>query len=357
MKKMHVEQLQTGMIVGKAVCIKDGSLLFTPGTVVEACHLKQMLDAGIEFVEVIDGDTAVSPENQITRNEVILAIKDIFKDITLTNSLEQGTVKKTLNGILRRVLKDRCVMLHLTEVRGLDSYIFTHSVNVCMLSLIMGLFLKLKSEQLKNLGLAALLHDVGRSRVPKNILYKPFQLSNEEYQKVKSHTVYGYEMLKACGQFPESVALTALQHHERLDGSGYPEGLKGDEIGLFSRIVAVADVFDALLTDRPFRKAFFPHQAIEIIVNSTGQFDPEILKIFVENVAIYPLGSLVSLNNGEIGVVVDMNKGRQTRPVVRIVFDSESRKLEYIKEIDLSKCPEIFITKILREEQVENIIG
>lgn len=358
MKKLPVEQLDMGMIIGKSVCTKDGTLLFAPGTVVEPSHLKLMLDLGIEKVEVKDSNSAIMAEGELVRQEVVQTVRSIFRDITLTNTPEQGAVKQAINDIFRRVLKDKCVMLHLNEVRGLDSYIFSHSVNVCMLSLIIGLFLKIKGDQLRNLGLAALLHDVGRSKVPKTILYKPARLSVEEFKKVKKHPISGCQLLRSSQQFDESIALTALQHHERLDGSGYPYGLSGDQIGLFPRIVAVADVFDALLSDRPFRKAFFPHQAVEIIVNAaSGQFDPDILKVFVENVAIYPLGSVVLLNNGETGVVVDMNKGRQTRPVVRIMYDRDRRKLTSLKEIDLSKFPDLFITKILREEQVEDIIG
>jgi len=358
MKKVLVEQLKIGMIISKSVCSKDGTLLFAPGTEIEASHLKQMLDWGIERVEVKDSDSGRAVNSEFIRNEVIQTVRGIIRDITLTNTLEHRTVKQAITDIFRRVLKDKCVMLHLTEVRGLDSYIFTHSVNVCMLSLIIGLFQKLKGDQLRNLGLAALLHDVGRNKVPKSILYKPGQLTQEEYEEVKKHAVSGYEMLKACRQFEESIPLTALQHHERLDGSGYPYSTLGEKIGLFPRIVAVADVFDALLTDRPFRKAFFPHQAVEIIVNSSsGQFDPEVLKVFVENVAIYPMGSVVRLNNGETGVVVDMNKGRQTRPVVRIMYDQNCEKLSALKEVDLSKFPSIFITNILKDEQVEDIIG
>lgn len=358
MKKMPVEQLKIGMIIGKSVCTKDGTLLFAPGTEIEAFHLKQMMDLGIEQVEVKDSTASLPVNGELTGNEVIETVQSIIRDLTLTNTLEQGTVKQAINNIFRQVVKDKCVMLHLTEVRGLDSYIFAHSVNVCMLSLIMGLFLKIKGDHLRNLGLAALLHDVGRTKVPKSILHKPGQISEEEYNKVKKHSILGYDMLKDSRQFEESVLLTALQHHERLDGSGYPFGIRGDDIGLFPRIVAVADVFDALLTDRPFRKAFFPHQAVEIIVNSSsGQFDPEVLKVFVENVAIYPLGSVVALNTGEIGVVVDMNKGRQTRPVVRIMYDRERRKLFELREVDLSKAQDIFITEILKEDQVEDIIG
>ncbi len=357
MRKIPVEKLQIGMIIGKAVWTGDGTMLYAPGTVIEANHLKQILDAGIKFVEVKGRESAAGEEHELTKSEVTRVVQAIFKDVTLTSPLEPGTIKQTVNDMLRQVLKERYVMLNLTEVRGSDSYVFTHSVNVCMLSLIVGLFLKFKRDQLKTLGLAALLHDVGRTRVPKSILYKPASLTDEEFAQVKKHTVYGYEMLKTYRQLPETVSLTALQHHERLDGTGYPNGLKGEEIGLFARIVAVADVFDALIADRPFRKAFFPHQAVEIIVNSSGQFDPDILKVFVENVAIYPLGSVVCLNNGEIGVVVDMNKGKQTRPVIRIMYDREAKKVQFIKEIDLSKYPDMFITKILKEDQVEKIIG
>ncbi len=357
MKRVPIEELQIGMVIGKAVWTVDGTLLYTPGTVIEPDHLKQILDAGIKFIEIKDKETVAGEANELTRNEITRVVKDIFRDVTLTSPLEQGMVKQTINDMLRPVLKDKCVLLHLTEVRGKDTYIFNHSVNVCMLSLIVGVFLKLKRDQLKNLGLSALLHDIGRTRVPRDILYKPSSLAVEEFEEVKKHAVYGCDMLKTYRQLPEAVRLTALQHHERLDGSGYPYGLAGEQIILFARIVAVADVFDALIADRPFRRAFFPHQAVEIIVNSPGQFDPDILRIFVENVVIFPLGSVVCLNSGEIGVVVDMNKGKQTRPIIRIMYDREAQKPQYIKEIDLSKCPDIFITRILKEEQVESIIG
>lgn len=357
MKRVPVDQLATGMIIGKTVCAADGSVVFTPGTVIAAGHVKQLLDAGITFVEIKVEDQVTAEGKKLTRSEITRTVRNIFKDITLTNPLEQGIVKQTVNDMLRQVLRNRCVLFHLTEVRGRDSYIFNHSVNVCMLSLIMGLYLELKRDQLKNLGLAALLHDIGQSKVPRNILYKPSPLTESECEKIKKHPIFGYDMLRVYNQLPESVSLTALQHHERLDGSGYPNRLRGDDISFYSRIVAVADVFDALLADRPFRKAFFPHQAVDIIVRSPNQFDPEVLRIFVENVAIYPLGSVVSLNSGEIGVVVDMNRGQQTRPVVRIMYDQDSMKVQSIKEIDLSKCPDIYIAKLLHEEQIENIIG
>lgn len=356
MKKVPVKQLKIGTVLAKAVYSTDGSLLFTPGTVVAEQHLKEALDIGIKFVHVRDDCNSDTKKDEVTLAEFRRTVKCIFNKITLTNILEQVKIRQTVNDLLRQVLKERSVIPHLTEVRGTDCYIFSHSVNVCLLSLITGLFLKLKKSQLIELGIAALLHDIGQSGVPKEILYKTSSLSAEEFAEVKKHSTYGYEMLRVYEQLPEAVAITALQHHERLDGSGYPGGLHGDSIGLFARIVGIADVFDALLADRPFRKAFFPHQAVELIIQNTGQFDPEILKVFLENVAIYPMGSMVNLSTGEIGVVVDVNRGQHTRPVVRILFDQNLRKLEMTKEMDLSKYPDLFITKILREDQIETIL-
>lgn len=283
MKKLPAEKAEKGMVIGKAVCASDGSVMLTPGTVINEYHLKRLSSSQIKYVEIIETDSEVvhklfSAENEFTRLEIALTIKSIFREITLSSQLNKGTIKRTVDNMLRMVLKDRAVLLHLTEVRELDTYIFGHSLNVCMLSLILGLFLKLKRGKLKNLGIAALLHDVGRARIPRHILYKPSPLTVEEFAEVKKHSAYGCKIIKECGQLPEEVTLAVLRHHERLDGSGYPGGLRGDEIGLFARILAVADVFDALLADRPFRQAFFHTrlwtslltQAVSLTLKSSG---------------------------------------------------------------------------------------
>jgi HD-GYP domain-containing protein (c-di-GMP phosphodiesterase class II) len=347
MKKVPVNQLQTGMVLGKTVYSTDGQVLFMSGTVIDEHKINQLLTLDINLVDITDSQTTIRQDKELTRKEIIRTVKGIFQDITIKNQTQQGMIHQTLNKILRRVIKNRCAMLCLTEMRNVDLYIFSHSVNVCMLSLILGMFLKLKGEDLRNLGLAALLHDVGRTRVPPDILYKPGLLNPDEFAQVKKHPLHGYEIIKSCGQFPEIVALTALQHHERLDGSGYPAGRTGAQIELFARIVGICDVFDALLANRPFRKAFFPHQAVEIIINSPNQFDADILKVFLDSVIIYPLGAMVNLSNGESGIVVDMNKGYQTRPVVRVLYDQQTQKLDNVREIDLSKSTDVYITNVL----------
>lgn len=354
MAKVLTENLATGMMVTKAVYAHDGTLLLPPGTLLEATHLKQLRESGITAVHV-KNNTHPHPESGHAgiKQATLNTVRSVFRKLVLKDAVEGNAVKTAVNDILFRVVRDRNIMGHLTGLRSQDNYVFTHSVNVCMLSLLIGFFMKLPGDRLKELGMAALLHDIGLNYVPQDLLYKKSELTPEEYETVKKHTISGYERLAGARNIPAAVAETALRHHERNDGSGYPGGLKGQEIHLFARIVAVADVFDALLADRPFRKAFFPHQAVEIIIQNSGQFDGEISSVFLNNVVIYPLGSVVRLNTGDIGVVVDMNKSCQTRPIVRLICTKEGNRVASIFEIDLSKSGDVYIVQVLKEEEVE----
>ncbi|ADG81644.1 HD-GYP domain-containing protein [Thermincola potens] len=292
-------------------------------------------------------DSLTSAVSMKTKDVTFNILKKLFNQITLTDELEVGSTRKAVREVLKQVLRHRNLMANLTRVRSYDSYTFDHSVNVCMLSLLMGLYLNLSKNELHNLGIGALLHDIGMERVDKNLIYKTGPLSPEEIRQVRKHPCWGYEMLSVIAGLPEEAAVVALQHHERLDRSGYPNSIGGKQIHYFARIVAVADVFDALLADRPFRNAFYPHQAVDIIVKYKGQFDPEVLHIFLDKIAIYPLGTKVRLNSGEIGTVVDMNRGSHTRPIIRLEQTGNSPAAVY-REIDLSKHEDLYIVKVIR---------
>jgi len=354
MAKVLTENIIPGMVITKAVYAHDGTLLLPPGTVLEAAHLKQLRESGINTVHVKSGPyRRQDGEYTGTKQATLHTVKAVFRKLVLKDTVEGSSVKSAVSDILYGVVRDRNIMAHLTGVRTADNYVFIHSVNVCMLSLLMGFFMKLPGEQLRELGMAALLHDVGLNYIPPDLLYKAGGLTPEEYDMVKKHTVLGCERLSGSRQVPETAARVAREHHERFDGSGYPVGLKGEEIHPYARIVAIADVFDALLAERPFRKAFFPHQAVEIISQNSGQFDPGIISVFLNNVVIYPLGSVVRLNTGDIGVVVDMNKSCQTRPIVRLICTKDGDRVASIFEIDLSKSREAYIVQVLKEEEVE----
>ncbi len=284
-----------------------------------------------------------------TKDVALSTLRRLYDHFALTDKVEYASTRTAVRQVLKKVLKDRGIMASLTNFRTYDSYTFDHAVNVCMLSLLIGLNMGISGKDLHNLGIGALLHDIGMEKVDKSLLFKSGALKMSELKKVQMHPFYGYELILNMPELTEDSAIVAWQHHERLDGSGYPKGLKGDEIHLFAQIAAVADTFDALLADRPFRNAFYPHQAVDILVNSVGQFSPEVVKTLLDKVAIYPLGSRVLLNNGDAGIVVDMNKYNHTRPIVQIETVAD-KKITVFREVDLSKHQDLYIVRVIRKK-------
>lgn len=219
-----------------------------------------------------------------------------------------------------------------------DGELYHHSINVTFFSLCLGVHLGLPDQDLIELGIGTLLHDVGKLRVPEWILWKPSELTSEEFDLIKLHTNYGYEILSKLDDVSERSARIALEHHERYDGSGYPMGLRRDEIHFFSRITGVADVYEALTANRVYRKGYLPHQAFELLLGSSGtQFDPKVIDAFVSTIAVYPVGMTVVLSSGERAVVVRSPKKHSQRPVVRIVQEANGQLPKTRREIDLAK--------------------
>lgn len=203
----------------------------------------------------------------------------------------------------------------------------------------------LSEEELIDLAIGTLLHDVGKLRVPETILSKPGKLTNEEFEHVKRHTSYGYETLRRLPDISSRSALIALEHHERYDGSGYPQGLKGKEIHQFGRITGVADVYEALTANRVYRKGYLPHQAYELLLGGGGtQFDPRVIETFVKTISVYPVGMTLILNTGEKAVVVKSRRQQSHRPMVRVIENAAGERLIEPKEIDLSTELTLHIT-------------
>jgi len=225
-----------------------------------------------------------------------------------------------------------------------DHYLYQHSLNVCTYATMMGLVSGYRREELINLGLGALLHDIGKTQVPVGMLRKPGKLTPDEFAELKRHTVYGFRILKQEPNIPLVVADCAYQHHERMDGSGYPRGIQRDEIHEYAQWIGIADVYDALTTDRVYRGALPADQAMKIMRQYAGiQFEAAKLNLFQSKIAVYPLGSEVLLNTGERGVVVDLNASSPFRPIVRILANEANEELSAPYEVDLSKHPEIEI--------------
>jgi HD-GYP domain-containing protein (c-di-GMP phosphodiesterase class II) len=212
----------------------------------------------------------------------------------------------------------------------------------------LGISSKLNKWDLQEIGIGGILHDIGKTLIPTEILNKQGKLSDEEFNEIKKHPVYGGNLLKKNVRIPDSIIKVVEQHHERVDGKGYPYRLERKQISKFAKIVCVCDVYDAVSNDRCYRGKFSPNDAYELILSGNGtSFDEQIVADFKNTFAIYPLGSCVKLSNGEEGYVVSQNKGFPDRPMIRVLYDKDTRRPISFYEIDLLKNSNIVIQNIV----------
>ncbi|NLE26378.1 MAG: HD-GYP domain-containing protein [Clostridiaceae bacterium] len=291
------------------------------------------------------------PVDEVVKEEIVTDVKAQIKAIMTTSSLKISVdgkkIMEMVNSLLSNLLKNDFIIMNLSDIRSVDDYTFSHSVNVCILSLITGIAMGIKGETLRELGVGSLLHDIGKVMIDDRILQKPTNLTINEFDEVKKHTVYGYEILKNSKDISHTAQIIALSHHERKDGSGYPYNLKNNDIPVAARIVAISDVYDALSTNRIYRKKMMPHEVVDYMCSlSNKHFDKIVLDAFISHIANYPVGTAVKLNSGEKGLVAKYNKNLPNRPVIRIVIDENGDMLAKPKEVDLLRRQEYRIVDI-----------
>ncbi|MFP4517060.1 MAG: HD-GYP domain-containing protein [Desulfovibrionales bacterium] len=241
--------------------------------------------------------------------------------------------------IVESVTRNETALLHLSKLRRHDEYTYTHSVNVAVLAVIFGNFLGLSKEQLRVLGVAGLLHDVGKERVPQRILNKPGRLTLKEFKIIQKHSLEGYAIIKDQKGIHPQILRCIVEHHERYDGLGYPEGLRGDDIDEFSTIVSAVDIYDALTSDRSYKEAIVMHNAMKILFAMRDKELPgEQVERFIKCVGVFPVGSFVRLTNGMYARVRQTNTDRLLYPVVKIVLDAGKRPVQP-EIIDLATHP------------------
>lgn len=351
MRKINITNIEVGSRISKTIYNSKGQVLLSAGTVLTGRYVKRLKELGFTSVFVDDGliddislDEAISEE---TRVQAVNCIRSIMQNVSKNNVVHTAPVSKAVDCIIDDLLKNREIMLNLSDIRSYDDYTFSHSVNVTVISVFIGMCLHYRKDRLKDLGMGVLLHDVGKTHIPPDIINKPGKLTAEEYELVKKHTWYGFETLRKSPGIKLTSAHVALQHHERQDGSGYPRSLKGDEIIEFARISAIADVYDAMTSDRCYRKSIPVHKVCQYLAESSGrQFDSHILDRFIEKVALYPQGTRVTLNDGRSGIITKQNNGIPTRPVVRL-FWTKKGHLPKPLNVNLAEHLELTIEDIL----------
>ena len=264
---------------------------------------------------------------KIIREEALLTVQRAMADIKSGNKIDKETVVHTVDDILVSILRNKNALSGLRMLRKTDEYLYNHSINVCTLMVSFGKFLGFDPRFLREIGIGSLLHDIGTMKIPSAILNKKSALSEEEYSEIKKHVEYGRRILEETEGVTETSITTAYHHHERLDGSGYPNGLKGDKISYAGQAIAIIDVYDALTTKKCYRRKIPPTQALEMIYEWSGtQFNRELVQKFIRCIGIYPVGSLVRLKSGLIAVVVNHSEENLLQPIVRVIYNKKAER-------------------------------
>lgn len=284
----------------------------------------------------------VSAEQEMARAAVIIkqacgAITHMFQDMRMGNAIDQDVAHQVAEEITDSVLRNGHALISLVRLKTADDYSYMHSVAVCALMVALSKQLGLSEEETRQAGFAGLMHDLGKMYIPLEILNKPGKLTDEEFDTVKKHPVQGHALMQQAG-IADTMALdVCLHHHEKIDGTGYPKGLSGDAISLHARMGAVCDIYDAITSNRPYKKGWDPAESIKRMAEWTnGHLDSRIFQAFVRSLGIYPIGSLVMLNSGRLAVVVDQSKTSLLKPLVKTVFSTKSQERIVPTLIDLS---------------------
>lgn len=253
------------------------------------------------------------------------AVVSMFHEARMGRAVDATGAQTLVEEITDSVTRNPGALISLARLKTADDYTYMHSVAVCALMVALAKQLRLKEDQQRLAGMAGLLHDLGKAAIPLAVLNKPGKLTDQEFTVVRSHPVEGYHMLKEGAGVPDAVMDACLHHHEKVDGTGYPDKLKGDGISVIARMTAICDVYDAVTSDRPYKRGWDPAESIKRMAEWTNDhFDARIFQAFVKSIGIYPVGSLVRLTSGRIGVVTQQSPSALTTPTVKVFFSTKS---------------------------------
>ncbi len=285
------------------------------------------------------GSTDMAAFRKLYADSVNLA-ETIWDSAAVESQPDATVAKKMIDGLAQAVSQNRSALLALTMLKDYDNYTFTHMVNVSILTMGQARAVGIDGALLREFGLGALMHDIGKVRTPLEILNKPSKLNDHEFEIMRRHVVDGAEILRATPDIPTLAPVMAFEHHMRLDGSGYPFGIKRQTLNLGSQLCSIADVYDAMRSQRAYQQAFPTDRILEVLKRTEGaQFDQHLVRRFSQLVGIYPVGNLVKLDTGEIAVVLKVHAPDPHRPKVKVVLDRDEATLEFPYEVNLWQRP------------------
>lgn len=322
--RLKVSNVKPGDILIADVYNAQGSLLLPKShqlTVTDISHLQRNCVHSVA-VRQTPKDLKDQAEMLDFYTNAVSSMKTILDEVRFGKNIPVDEIRDISLPLVQYIYDTPSIPAHLAKVRDADNYTYKHSINVGLLSAALGKWLKLPMSQIIALSTAGFLHDIGKTKVPLEILNKPGRLTDDEMTVMKRHTEFGYTLIQAVREYSEEIALTALCHHERLNGTGYPKGIEDAEIPFFARIIMVADIFDAMTSNRVYRKNSSPFKAFATIFSEQfGLLDPNISRIFLDNIVHSFIGTQVRLSNGAQGEVVFINPAHPGRPTVRLEKD------------------------------------
>ncbi|APW42505.1 HD-GYP domain-containing protein [Rhodoferax saidenbachensis] len=266
------------------------------------------------------------------------AVISMFQEARMGKAVDTGGARRLVEEITDSVTRNPGALISLARLKTADDYTYMHSVAVCAMMVALARQLGLDEEQTRLAGIAGLMHDLGKAAMPMEVLNKPGKLTDGEFAIIKTHPEEGYRLLLTGQDVAPLVLDVCLHHHEKTDGSGYPKGLKGDAISLFAKMGAVCDVYDAITSNRPYKSGWDPAESLRKMAEwANGHFDPKVFQAFVKSLGIYPIGSLVQLSSGRLGVVIEQTGKSLTTPCVKVFFSTKSNMRIVPEVIDLSK--------------------
>lgn len=324
-----IDEAKKNMILSRDIVNEmNGTSILSKGTVLNEKLIDRIKHLGVrDFYIVDDSQYLLARERKMyDRTEIFMEshakltdkTRKVFENIKIGKKVLLTEITREADEVINELYKSDNILSRLRQIEEDDDYTFKHSINVSILAAMVGKWFNFPKNEIKQLFLAGLFHDIGKLKISTDIINKPGKLNEKETEIIKKHPVYGYDILSNTIGISKNVLMAVLQHHEREDGSGYPRGIKSKEIHKFAKIIAVCDVFDAMTSTRVYKEKMSPFKVAEQIANdSFGVLNPEVAVVFLKNISNYYVGNLVQLSNGEIGEIVYVYKTDPTRPLIK----------------------------------------
>lgn len=352
MRLEFIDNVKEEEVLGRDIYTNEGAILLRSGIKLNNIFIKNLKQIGVQYLYIedsrLDDIDCIDEKLVELKRNTLKNVSKIFKSVSNPNKSDTSNAINIMDELIEYVIDVKNVGSMVLDIKTYDNSTYLHSIDTGILSVFLASNLNFNHNNLREIGIGSILHDIGKLKVPRSIICKKGSLTDEEYNEIKKHPIYGEELLKKNYFISDNMIKSVTQHHEKFDGSGYPYGLKGNSISKFGRVVSICDVFDAVSMDRSYRKRFTPSDAYELILSESGtSFDDKMVNVFKSTFSVYSLGCCVRLSNGIEAYVIRQNKGFPDKPVVRVLYDSETKQPVHFYEIDLTKKLDITIVGVV----------